>query len=67
MLYTDGLLEAENNAGEMFGYKRLVRLVRANAHLAANDLCETVYQEMRRFTGENHLKDDTTVVVARVL
>jgi sigma-B regulation protein RsbU (phosphoserine phosphatase) len=67
ILYTDGLVEAENKAGQMFGRKRLERLVRTHAHLRAAALCETIYQEMRRFTKESRLDDDTTIVVAKVL
>jgi sigma-B regulation protein RsbU (phosphoserine phosphatase) len=67
VLYTDGLIEAENKAGQMFGDKRLERLVRANMHLPADELCETIYQEMRRFTKESRLDDDTTIVIAKVL
>jgi phosphoserine phosphatase RsbU/P len=67
VLYTDGLVEAENRAGQMFGRKRLERLVRNHAHLRAAELCETIYTEMRRFTRESRLDDDTTIVVAKVL
>jgi phosphoserine phosphatase RsbU/P len=67
VLYTDGLVEAQNKEGQMFGYQELARLVRANADLHADQLCETIYEEMRRFTGESHPEDDTTVVVAKLL
>lgn len=67
ILYTDGLVEAENKAGEMFGRKRLERFVRARAHLNAEELCEAIYVEMKRFSKESRLEDDTTIVVAKLL
>ena len=67
LLYTDGLVEAENRAGQMFGHKRLERFVRAHAPLDAVELCESIYAEMKRFTRESRLDDDTTIVVAKVL
>lgn len=67
LLYTDGLVEAENEARELFGRERLEPFVRANAHRSAQELCQAIYDEMRRFTGEEQLKDDTTIVVVKVL
>ena len=66
LLYTDGLVEAENKAGRMFGRNRLEKFVRANAHQSAAELCESIYVEMKRFTKESRLDDDTTIVVAKV-
>jgi phosphoserine phosphatase RsbU/P len=67
VLYTDGLLEAENETAQMFGLNRLKRLVRANASLPAVELCDAIYAELRRFTKGSRLEDDTTIVVAKVL
>jgi sigma-B regulation protein RsbU (phosphoserine phosphatase) len=67
VLYTDGLVEAENKAGEMFGCQRLQQFVQANADLPAGKLCEAIYVEMRRFTEDSRPEDDTTIVVAKVL
>lgn len=70
IFYTDGLVEAENKAGEMFGRKRLEQFVRKNAHLDAAKLCEVVYAEVKSFLKDEEdgrPTDDTTVVVAKVL
>jgi sigma-B regulation protein RsbU (phosphoserine phosphatase) len=67
VLYTDGLVEAENRPGEMFGRERLEQCLAANMHLDARDLCQAAYAAMREFTEGGRLEDDTTIVVAKVL
>lgn len=67
ILYTDGLVEAENKEGEMFGSKRLEQFVRMNANLSAAELCDAIYAETTRFTEDSRLEDDTTIVIAKVL
>jgi sigma-B regulation protein RsbU (phosphoserine phosphatase) len=67
LLYTDGLVEAENEAREMFGQERLEQFVRANTHLSARELCEALYAELTRFTGDRNPEDDTTIVVVKAL
>jgi sigma-B regulation protein RsbU (phosphoserine phosphatase) len=67
LLYTDGLVEAQNEAREMFGRERVEQFVRANAQLRAQELCDALYAEMRRFTGNENLMDDTTIVIIKAL
>jgi sigma-B regulation protein RsbU (phosphoserine phosphatase) len=67
LLYTDGVVEAEDQAGEMFERERLEQFVAAHAHLSAREMCEAIYGEVKCFTGEERLADDTTIVVAKVL
>jgi sigma-B regulation protein RsbU (phosphoserine phosphatase) len=67
LLYTDGLVEAENAAGEMYGRARLERFITANAQLGARALCDAVYADMTAFTESAHPSDDTTIVIAKIL
>ena len=63
VLYTDGVIEAANAAGEHYGPERLERVIEANGHLAAARLCELVLEDVRRFMHAQH--DDLTLLVAR--
>jgi sigma-B regulation protein RsbU (phosphoserine phosphatase) len=67
LLYTDGLVEAEDPAGEMYGRARLERFVAANADMNAHALCDAIYADMSRFTRAPRPADDTTIVIARIL
>lgn len=53
---TDGVVEAENAAGEFFGEDRLDQ-----AALATNG-CEVVFQAVKQFCGSHPMQDDCTVV-----
>ena len=64
VLYTDGLTEAANSAGEEFGEGRLAALVTANHRKSPSELLETVTTEVTRFCDGNFLDDLTLVVVS---
>jgi len=66
LLYTDGVVEAENEAEEMFGRQRLEDFVRANAAMSARELCEQLCAELTRFSRRAYPEDDTTIVVAKL-
>src|SRR3712207_3966746 len=49
--YSDGVTEAKNEAGELFGMDRLLELVRANGHLAPEALIDTVRAAVTAYAG----------------
>ncbi|MCU1333603.1 MAG: Serine phosphatase RsbU, regulator of sigma subunit [Candidatus Angelobacter sp.] len=63
-LYTDGVTEAFNDAGEEFGEQRLIDALRQNRGLSPQNLLNLIIEEVRRFSArEQH--DDITLIVAR--
>ncbi len=63
-LYTDGVTEAFNDAGEEFGERRLVAALRRNRDLPSPDLLAAIVDEVRGFSAkEQH--DDITLIVAK--
>jgi sigma-B regulation protein RsbU (phosphoserine phosphatase) len=66
VLYTDGVTEASNGVREQYGVKRLEELVRKLADQPAQTIVEAIRSEVETFTGEEHLNDDLTLVVARL-
>ena len=66
VFYTDGITEASNPAGRMFGAERLDEALE-NCHLDAQGLIETVLTALKEFTGGVPPSDDQTLVVAKVL
>ena len=63
-LYTDGVTEAFNAAGEEFGEQRLVEAIRKHRELAAPDLLGALVEEVRHFSPQEQY-DDITLIVAR--
>jgi serine phosphatase RsbU (regulator of sigma subunit)/anti-sigma regulatory factor (Ser/Thr protein kinase) len=62
LFYSDGLVEAHDPRGEMFGFPRLQGLVRANRSGGAS-LMSFLLSELVRFTGQNwEQEDDITLV-----
>jgi phosphoserine phosphatase RsbU/P len=63
-LYTDGVTESFNDAGEDFGEHRLVAALRRNRDLSPQALLSSIVDEVRQFSPiEQH--DDITLIVAR--
>lgn len=66
VLYTDGVTEAQNDAGELWGEERLVEAIRrAPAGASCAELAALLLEEVRRFEGPHHRFDDITLLLAR--
>jgi sigma-B regulation protein RsbU (phosphoserine phosphatase) len=66
ILYTDGITESRNAAGEEFGPERLAAIGRTAA-APAGAVIERVFDELNAFTGGGEAADDRTLVVVRRL
>ena len=63
-LYTDGITESFNAAGEEFGEGRLIEALRRHRDLAPRDLLAAIVEEVRKFSPhEQH--DDITLIIAK--
>ena len=62
-LYTDGITESSNDAGEEFGQQRLVETLRRHRGLRSQPLLEAVVEEVRRFNPSEQQDDITLIVV----
>lgn len=65
IFYTDGITEAVNPEGRMFGLERLDQALE-NCFLDAEGLIQTVLDALRAFTGDTPATDDRTMLVAKV-
>jgi serine phosphatase RsbU (regulator of sigma subunit) len=67
ILYTDGVVEAKNDADEMFTVEGLTSvLTKIPGSYTAEELLETIYEEVEQFSGNAHRSDDITVMVLKV-
>jgi len=68
LLYTDGVTETENAAGEAFGDQQLERVVRNHRLQPAFELSRQVLSELQRWRpAARNQQDDITLIVVDVL
>jgi serine phosphatase RsbU (regulator of sigma subunit) len=65
VLTTDGVMEAHNKKGEMFGRNRLKEIIRQYANLGAEGIRLALIDAVTTFRGEAHQEDDITLVVLK--
>jgi sigma-B regulation protein RsbU (phosphoserine phosphatase) len=63
VFYTDGVVEAFNKEGELFGFERLMALLEASRDMEPKDLVHHVVQTVEAFAGGEPQSDDITIVV----
>jgi phosphoserine phosphatase RsbU/P len=66
LLYTDGVTEPENPAGEAFGDCQLQRVFARNGNEAPGDLATRLMAEIQAWYGAPELPDDATLIVIEV-
>jgi len=66
LLFTDGLTEAMNESGELFGEARLCSLLTGHGPAASEDLKQRIMDSVHGFVGAAPQHDDMTLVVIRV-
>lgn len=65
VLYTDGITEAFNINQEQYGIERLCEVVSRNGEKSAQEIKQTVIDDVRRHIGEQKVFDDITLVVLK--
>jgi sigma-B regulation protein RsbU (phosphoserine phosphatase) len=66
MMGTDGIWEARNPQGEMFGKERFKKTIRENAVQPAKDIIQAVIKEVDRFCHPLEKADDVTLVITKI-
>ena len=66
VIATDGIWEARNPKGEMFGKDRIQQIIRRNATKTANDIQDTILDSLKHFQKDVRLEDDLTLVVIKI-
>ena len=64
LFYSDGLVEAHNPEGEMFGFPRLRRFVAEHDEEKAGPLVDFLMEELYSFTGEGWEQEDDITLMA---
>jgi serine phosphatase RsbU (regulator of sigma subunit) len=64
---TDGVKEAKNEHGEMYGSERLTQIVASNQGKSSTQLHNLVISDIERFVGKEPQFDDMTLVIGKVV
>ena len=65
VLYTDGVVELENETGEFFGSERLIKLVNSYYPLKMEDMNNLIFSKLDEWKGPLPLVDDTAIFSCR--
>lgn len=63
---TDGIWEAFNTEGQMFGKERMCDIIRKHATASADDILNEVYAGLNNFMSGTRSEDDITLVIIKV-
>ena len=66
VFFSDGLVDAQNPSGEMFGSERLTEVLLANQEYSASQVADAITDAVAEFKEGRDRFDDETVVVLRV-
>ena len=65
-LYTDGIWEARNPAGQKFGKDNLHRIIRENSHRSSREILELCIKGSYRFQQDAGNQDDVTLIIVKI-
>ena len=66
LMYTDGVTEAMDRDGQLYGLERLHTVLRAERRRSAQDICDSAWDAVRTYSGAAAPRDDVTLVAVRV-
>jgi len=63
---TDGIVEAVNDKGELYGFERFLASIEEGRELGAHELLEKLIKDVSLYVGKVEQHDDLTAVVVKV-
>jgi len=66
VLMSDGVIEAINEFGEMFGFERVKETIIAGPHSSAEHMLEHLKRHIAYFVGAMEPHDDLTIIVVQI-
>ena len=66
LIGTDGIWEARNTKGEMFGKSTLYEILRQSPQATAAEILDAIIEALNRFQEGQEPEDDVTLIVYKV-
>lgn len=67
LMFTDGILEAQNADGELYGNDRLIKFLERNHQLPPQEQAYLLIEEVEKFAVDSVYSDDKTLIVIKRL
>ena len=67
VLYTDGITEAENPQGQLYGIDRLCQVIEKYRHGSTGELVTAIVEDVRQHIGAQKVYDDITLLAFKRL
>jgi sigma-B regulation protein RsbU (phosphoserine phosphatase) len=67
VIFTDGLVEAENSARDEYGEPRLLEMLKVDSAVTPDDLLRRIMTDLDAFVGTAPQHDDVTCVLVKVV
>lgn len=65
VLYTDGIVEANDEEFRFYGDERLKELICSSKDRTPKEICELIVEDVQKFSAKSKYSDDKTVVVIK--
>ena len=65
LIYSDGIIEAENDKEEFFGEERLIEILKQPGEIDLQKLTEEIYSELKSFSRNTLQADDQTLLLIK--
>lgn len=67
IMFTDGIVEALDEFGNMFSLKRMISTLSANYSLSSQEISKELLKDFKQFNHGKSLDDDITLLIVKVL
>ncbi len=67
VLYTDGITEARDESGTLYGLDRLCEVISQHYQMTATQIQQAIIRDVRQFTGDQKILDDMTLLILKRL
>ncbi len=67
IFYTDGITEAMNNQGELYGVERLMEVIKENCLLETKEILNNILADISKFSQNTEQHDDITLMIIKAI